>query len=208
MSTCPQKIDHTEQSKLGVERGVQKPRFLVDVDDVLASLKPVLLEHLDVSLGVKINLEELEVWDLLAELDPEHRRHVENEMAQPGFCWSLSPIPGAQEAIREIRDHAEIVVVTSPHHSPTWAYERVRWLGHHFEIPMSTIVLTPAKHVVKGDFLLDDNPHNIEAWQAAHPDGEGLLWATPNTDRLSQYDRFRIQTWDQVIDRVKRFMPK
>lgn len=206
--TSRPKIVRTGSFDGGVDSLVRKTRFLVDVDDVLADLKTPLLVFLEETFGLKIRLEDLAVWDLLAEIDPKHRAQLEAEMATPGFCRHLALLPGAKEAIQEIQKYAEVYVVTSPFHSPTWAYDRVLWLQQYLQISMPTIVLTPAKYLVHGDFLLDDNPHNIEAWQAAHPEGQGLLWSIPNTEQLRQYDHFRVRSWDTVLERVKGFVPK
>lgn len=42
--------------------------------------------------------------------------------------------------------------------------ERTRWLVRHFDAKPSQIMHTSAKHLVRGDVLIDDKPTTIERW--------------------------------------------
>lgn len=57
-------------------------------------------------------LEDFKVWDLFSVLDPEQKVVVFEEMAVPGFCLGLEPIPGSQKAIARLREVVEVFAVT------------------------------------------------------------------------------------------------
>ena len=111
-------------------------------------------------------------------------------------------VPGAEAGVRALREHVKVYAVTSHFpSSPTWVHERDHWLIEHFGFTGKEIVHTSAKYLVGGDYLLDDNPSHVAAWSNEHPDGLGLLWHIPNTRTLGM-DEVRMQSWDQVLDRV------
>jgi 5'(3')-deoxyribonucleotidase len=181
----------------------RKKRFLVDVDDVLCDFKTPVIALIQELFGIEVVLEELHHWDVFALLTEEQRIILFREISRPGYCAGLLPNEGAQDAIEELRQVVDVVVATRPFISPTWVYERMHWLIDHFGFTEHTIINTAAKHMIRGDALLDDNPENVLAWKEEHPQGAGLLWATPNTENMRQCDHFRVRTWPEVLIRVK-----
>ena len=127
-----------------------------------------------------------------------------------GFCSSLQPVEGAQDAVdnlRRLRD-VEVEVVTSPLlSSPTWMAERHEWLRRHFGFKKDQVHLVAKKHRVPGDFLVDDKPSHVGSWSDRSKDagfaGNGLLWSAPyNAD--SEDVGIRVASWSDVYGIVSR----
>lgn len=175
----------------------------MDVDDVLADFKTPVLDLMVELFGIVVDLHAFEAWDLFTVLTPEQQEVLLREMSRPGYCSELLPYHEAKEGIDNLRQLAEVVVVTRPFVSPTWVYERMHWLIEHFGFDEHSIINTAAKHMVRGDAFLDDNPHNVLKWTEEHPQGLGMMWALPNTERIPGCDRIRVRTWEEVYDRVK-----
>jgi 5'(3')-deoxyribonucleotidase len=183
---------------------MQQKRILLDCDEVICDYCTPALAFVLERFGVHTDTAQLETWDIFQSLSLEQRSTFEEEFYCEGRCAAMIPYPGAVEAVQELRRHAEVVVVTRPpRHTRHWVHERTLWLIEQFGFDHETIVHTWAKHLVVGDMLIDDNPENVIKWQAYHPRGAGLLWATPNTDRIAACDGFRVRTWDEVIARIK-----
>lgn len=182
---------------------MKKPRFLIDVDDVLCDFKTPALGLMQSLFGHKVVLEDMEVWDIFEELPLRHREELDAELSKPGYCTNLEPHPGTLEAISALRELTHVVIVTAPYMSPTWMHERVLWLESRFGFARRDIVITEGKFLVGGGFFLDDKPLNVSEWAEEHPQGEAMLWATPNTNKMSDYDPFRVRSWDEVIARVQ-----
>jgi len=113
----------------------------------------------------------------------------------------LKPLPGAQAGLAALQDVAEVYVVTSyVKTSPTWVYERDRWLHEHFYVPRSHVIHTRAKHCFSGAALIDDKPENVEAW-AQHQPGLPVLWGQPfNANHSASPRVIRTNSWARVIE--------
>lgn len=179
-------------------------RVLVDVDQVLADFCSPAIEYVRERFGVDLELSKLRHWDMFLPLSEEQRRRFEDDFFGEGRCASLSVFPGVVEAIEALREHAEVVAVTSPpRNSRHWVHERTEWLVSRLGFDDNAIIHTKAKHMIVGNMLVDDSPMNVLKWQQCHPTGVGLMWALPNTEYLAGCEGFRVRTWDEVLGRVK-----
>jgi len=182
---------------------MRRKRLLVDVDEVLADFHTPVFDLAAKLFGKKLTSEDFDTWDLFDHFPKAERKALFNAMEQPGYCTSLPPLPGALEAIQELRNYVDVYVVTSPFPSPTWVSERYAWLHEHFNFKPSEVITTSSKFVVAGDAFLDDRPDNVVDWLEAHPQKTGMLWHTPNTKTLVEHDSLRVYSWEQVIQKVK-----
>jgi 5'(3')-deoxyribonucleotidase len=176
-----------------------KPTLLIDCDGVLS-------DFITPALAVVASLGDYEVPDtellkiehvLPEDVGAEYMRRVTTR----GFCSSLLPYPGAQDAVRELRELAEVVIVTASFgQCPTWAWERTTWLADHFGIEPGDVVHAGRKHRVVGDVFVDDHPKHVAAWAQAHPRGTPLLW-----DRAYNRDSAlpRTSSWSTVLTVVR-----
>lgn len=149
--------------------------MLLDVDGVLADFAGALL----LWAGPKYAREQLIEWDLLKALGLDHRqRNFDAYAGEPGFCESLQVLDGAREFVESLRAFANVVVVTSPYSAARlWTFERLRWLERHFGITKHDVIFAKRKELVRGDFMVDDRPENVEAFAAAG--GRSLLMSQP-----------------------------
>lgn len=177
-------------------------RFLVDVDEVLANFQKPAFEVVGRLTGRAYTPTDFLVWDIFSVLSDEELDAVLEEINKPGFCAALEPTPGSQEAIKAIKEFAEVFVVTSPMHSRHWVYERTEWLRDHFDVDSKHVVHTSSKHLVRGDAFLDDKPEHVSAWTKEHPEALAMLWHIPNTRTLGM-DDLRVKNWDEVIQRLR-----
>lgn len=179
-------------------------RVLVDVDQVLCDFCTPAIQYVRERFGVDLELSRLRHWDMFVTLSEEQRCAFEEDFFGEGRCASLDLLPGVVEAIEALREHAEVVAVTSPpRHSRHWVHERTQWLVSNLGFDDNSIIHTRAKHMIVGNMLIDDSPTNVTKWQEHHPQGVGLMWALPNTEHLTECEGFRVRTWDDVLGRVK-----
>jgi 5'(3')-deoxyribonucleotidase len=179
-----------------------RPDFLVDVDEVLCDFQNPAFALIKEVTGMVLTPEDFDTWDIFSCLKEHEADEVFNLMEQPGFCASLQPAPGAVEFIQEMREYANVYVVTSPQHNRHWVYERTEWLRENFDLQKKQIIHTAAKYMVQGDAFLDDKPEHIENWSKKNPNGLAMLWHTPNTRNLGQ-GLLRVKTWAEVLEQVR-----
>lgn len=180
-------------------------RFLCDVDDVLTPFVARLLPYLQ-EIKPDFRLEDLDpdVWDLFSTLTHRQRTMIFAVMAREGFCRSFQSAEGAYEAVTRLRSlGCHVYAVTAPNHFPYWASERVKWLWDKFAIDSDEVALTNAKHIVKGDFMLDDRPEHVVRWAKENPQGVAMLWTTEHNCRSKTGLKYRVRGWDEVLNIVK-----
>jgi 5'-nucleotidase len=184
---------------------VTRPVVLLDVDGVMADFVTAALRTIQEVRGLVVPPEQITTWHVHESIPGCHRwwPEVEQHMFAPGWCEAIPPFPGAREGLASLRQLADVFFVTSPWKSPTWAYERTRWLRAQMgvEDAHERVVSTQAKHLVAGDVFVDDKPENVAAWAADHPSGLALLWDQP-TNRTSPV-RPRCASWDDLVRAVR-----
>lgn len=172
-------------------------RVLLDVDGVLADFLSPSLAFLDHEFGVKQDAQTFPSWDLFETIDRRYQEAMATHWAQPGWCRAIPVYGGAQEAVMALREVADVYFVTAQMlHAPYWMWERVQWLKEHFAADDRHIVLTLAKYLIVGDVFVDDKPANVNAWAAAHPEKQGVLWTQPyNTSHTPTGNVMRCGSW-------------
>jgi 5'(3')-deoxyribonucleotidase len=161
------------------------PRILLDADGCILDFLSPALHVFEVVSGKRYRPEEVIYFEMakLFERDfpdsaPELTAEVYRRFRAPGWCLDIKPYEGAVEFVENLRQHADVVVVTSPiKGSRTWAGERAESLLIHFGFDSKHVVNTAAKQLVAGDSFLDDNPEHVDAWLGAWPKGVGVVMA-------------------------------
>jgi 5'(3')-deoxyribonucleotidase len=176
-------------------------RFLVDVDDVLADLRPQVLSIINEVSGKELTPDDFTTWDYFCVLNEDQKKQALMKMASPGFCESLKVLPGAKEAIRELQGLVKVLAVTWPFHSG-WFDERYAWLEREFGMPKGDVHFASSKYAVAGKWFLDDNLDNVLSWAEGNPCMQPMLWDTRATRDLG-YNHLRVYSWGEVIERVK-----
>ncbi len=182
-----------------------KPRVLVDVDGVMADFNKAAIATANQLFGTAYEAKNVNEWSVARymKLTKEQEDAFYFELHKPGWASSLEPYPGAKEGIRELREHADVHIVTSPVFSATWCGDRWQWLKGHFEIPSRDVTHTHQKHLVSGEVIVDDKPSNVRRWATEHPEGAAFLWLQKynmhETDKRLKY----ATTWEDVISYTK-----
>lgn len=176
---------------------MRRPRVLLDVDGVLADFLTPSLAIFQRLTGHPYTHGDFKTWDIFETIPREHESAYYEVVNVPGWCRSLPVYEGAQAGVQALKEVADLYIVTSPlSRHPTWTHEREGWLHEHFGIHHRKIVHTSAKYLCIGDVFVDDRPDHIEAWEAEHAGGLGLLWDQPY-NRGSKAG-FRVLDWNQV----------
>ncbi len=163
---------------------MKKKRFLCDVDSVTADFVEVYLDILR-HLNVRSNVthEDVHLWDVgqALSLTDDVLAAVHEHLYAPGVASSLPVLPGSVEGIAAISAVTDFWFVTSPlNKNPTWEFERRRWISRvHNEELSKRVFSVPKKHIIKGDFFLDDKPSNCLEYAEENPDSVVFLWQTP-----------------------------
>jgi hypothetical protein len=131
-------------------------------------------------------------------------------VSEEGWCYGLPMYEGAREGVTRIRAVADQVwAVTQRFKSRTWVYERDLWLMEKLAFAYDDILHVPsvAKHAIDADVMVEDKTSTLVQWQAAHPDGHGILVRR----RYNENDGWTgivVDTWHECADRVEELMSR
>lgn len=181
-------------------------RVLLDVDEVLADFQTPALKVMHQVTGHPWAAEDIDDWDVFSVLNPEQLAETFQVVKAAGFCSSLQPLPGAVEAVREMRSmFSDVHLVTSPFYgSPTWVQERTEWIADIFGLTDEDVTHTRAKWGVYGDALYDDKPVMHQKWVECHPGGLPLLRHLPNTRNIVTGPKVvRVYSYTEAIRHMK-----
>lgn len=183
-----------------------KPLWWLDGDGVLFNFITPAVHMINAELGTSHQHDDVKEWDIMGGLSvpPDVARKVYKRMTHKHYCRSLPVYDGAQEAVAELRNYAEVRFATSPFpddDAEYWMYERTRALCEHFGAKRSDVVHIDEKWHLDGDALLDDKPEHVKSWHAKRPHKTAMLWAR-NTNKDSDW-MHRVSSWGGVL-RVAR----
>ena len=174
--------------------------ILIDMDDTIETLVDGWCRYNNEKLGTNTKPEDVRDWRL--------------ELAFPGFTreevyaaekdehlWDLvGPIEGAAEAMQKLlADGHEIYIVTATAYETLKAkMEKVLFRYFPF-IDWKHVIVTSNKHMIKGDVLVDDGPHNLTGGDYA----KILFHANHNAsfDEKSA-GAVRVYNWDQAYAEI------
>lgn len=96
-------------------------------------------------------------------LSEETKREYEGRLDEvPGIFSLMDPMPGAIEAVHELSEYYDIYILsTAPWNNLTAPSDKIQWLTKHFgDLFKKRVIITHCKHLVDGDYLIDDRAKN------------------------------------------------
>ena len=113
----------------------------------------------------------------------------ENKLDEvPGIFSRMTPIKGALESFEKISKHFDVYILsTAPWENPTALNDKLAWIKKYIgEIANRRVVFSHNKHLIIGDYLIDDRMTN----GAAEFKGKHIHFGAdefPNWDAVLNY---------------------
>lgn len=178
---------------------MSKPVICVDMDEVIAD---ALAEHLlrynkEFSESVRTtDLHGKWLWDYVP---PARVAALEQYMLSEDFFAVLGVMPESQRVLERLQTRYDIFIATAAMEVPTSFNAKFQWLAQHFPfIPASHIVFCGDKGILRGDYLIDDNPRQLRRFH-----GEGILFSSPANAYVTEFRR--VNDW---LDVERMFLGK
>jgi 5'(3')-deoxyribonucleotidase len=172
----------------------------IDMDEVIAD---ALGEHLlRYNREFRANLTPADLrgrwlWDCVP---AAHHATLEQYILSEDFFASLAVLPHAQRVLARLQSRYEIFIATAAMEIPSSFNAKFHWLARHFPfIPTSHIVFCGDKSILRADFLIDDNPRQLQRFQDTRdgePSREGILFTSPANANVSGFRR--VDSWLEV----------
>ena len=175
-----------------MKRSIVPKRICVDMDEVMADAVAEHLLRYNRDHGERITKDDLHgrwIWDVVA---VDRHPRLDEYLRAADFFEVLQVMPDAQRVLRELQKDYEVFIATAAMEVPTSFNAKYRWLGRHFPfIPAGHIVFCGDKGILRGDYLIDDNPRQLSRFQ-----GEGILYTSPANACVTGYRR--VNNWLDV----------
>ena len=170
------------------------PRICVDMDEVMADTLAEHLRRYNQTFDEEVTTSDLAgkgLWEV-APLD--RQQQLRAFLDAEDFFEDLALLPGAQEVLEQLSARFEIYIATQAMAVPNSLGPKYRWLQRHFPfIPPSHYVFCGNKSILRADYLIDDQPRNLQRFE-----GQGLLYTAPHN--LTATGFLRVNNWQEVAE--------
>ncbi len=177
---------------LDVHAGAGRKIICVDMDEVIADALGEHILRYNRDFREKLTLADLHgrwIWDYVP---PERLGVLEQYIRSNDFFAELAVMPDAQRVLERLQDKYEVFIATAAMEVPTSFTAKFEWLKRHFPfIRPSHIVFCGDKGILRGDYLIDDNPRQLRRFR-----GEGILYSAPANVYVSGFRR--VGSWLDV----------
>lgn len=177
-------------------------RLLIDLDGVLANTTENWLAHYRAISGDNLQPRQLKEYDF-----GKHAKYpdlVWKALATGDVFRKALPYEQAVKGMRFLTAHNDVYIVTYSHESVLDGHrQKLDWVAHHLGLGEDRVVFTRHKHLVQGDVLVEDAPHNVRAWLDAHPGGRAFL-IDQTYNRGYNHERCtRVRNMMDVVEQLK-----
>ena len=176
--------------------------ILVDMDDVLEQLLDGMIRYLNSRYGTKTTLDDIKEWELAGAFPGLTREQIYSPELDPDFWKDVHPMPGADKALRRLIDDGhEIYIVTATMYQ-TLPEKMDEVLFRYFPyIKWDHVIVTHNKHLIHGDVLIDDGPHNLSGGSYRK-----ILFEAPHNREFDEASigAVRVRNWEEAYEAVSR----
>ena len=164
----------------------------VDMDEVIADALGEHLLRYNREFSTNITVTDLHgrwLWDFVP---AERQKALYQYMCSEDFFDVLEVMPDAQRVLLRLQSRYEVFIATAAMEVPSSFNAKFRWLAKHFPfISPAHIVFCGDKSILRGDFLIDDNPRQLRRFR-----GEGILFSSPANVAVTDFKR--VSNWAEV----------
>jgi len=176
-------------------------RILIDMDGVISDYDQEFLQRWRSRHADKfyVPVEARTTFYVVDEYPEELKPLAAEIVLESGFFRDMVPVPGAKEALEEMRAMGfEVFICSSPLSTyQNCVLEKYEWVEEHLGAAwVRQLILTKDKTVIKGDFLIDDKPLITGAQDP--PDWEHIVYDRPY-NRGTNKRRITWNNWKDVL---------
>ena len=170
---------------------MRSPKTIVlDLDDTLNCLLETWVNFYNHFYNDDLTKEDILSWDIWKYV--KCGKEIYDILKLPGFFYHLPVKEGAQEAVSQLSEYFDIFIVSASH--PESMYDKYKWIRKYFPcISEDNICFVRNKSIINADYMIDDAPHNLEAFR-----GRKILMDAPHNKNENRF--FRVRNWNEIQD--------
>lgn len=168
---------------------MNKKRIAIDMDEVMADVKPKFLALYEQEFGIRLQPEDYwgkKIYQI------GNAARIRDFLHDKGFFADLPVIPGSKEVIRELMERYDVYITTAAMEFRASFEDKFDWLMEHFPfIHWKNIVFCGDKSIINADYMIDDHAFNLRTFS-----GTGLLYTASHN--IDETDFIRVNNWTEV----------
>lgn len=167
-------------------------RIAVDMDEVLAKYTKKVIRELKKETGYVIDIKKVSGAFLSKSLPEKYLDIVTGYPYREGFFRDLEVMDHSQEVLKRLYTDYDVFIVSSTLQHPNAPKDKLAWLNEHFPfIHFKKIVFCGDKSIIRADYLIDDHPRHLEAFQ-----GTSILFSAFHNIHENRFKR--VDNWLEV----------
>jgi len=183
-------------------------RLIVDQDEILCRWVDRILEWYNEDYKTEFTRHDVKnYWDMENILGPQGKPFIRSCIRYPELYRDLNEVSGAVKGMMKLKDlgHDVIIATAVPHHGGFAYHGKLEWLRRNMPgFPLNNFVAIQRKDLLNGDLLLDDGPHNIEAWNKTGR--TSVVFDAPwNKECKATH---RVRNWEEFVNLVETLSEK
>lgn len=186
--------------------GRRPQRVLVDLDSIVFDIMGAWLAEANRRFGDRLTVADITSWSWHELSKGGHE--IYKILEEPGFFRNLRPYPGAVEGVREINSRHRLKIVTAADHVPSYSEKAASVRQHLPFLTKRQLVVMHDKHEIHADYIVDDAPHNAEAYKEAHPNATTIAIGYPYNVGCPHIDVFAGDwrdpeaAWRRIVEEI------
>lgn len=177
---------------------MKKKILFVDCDDTIENFCEVWVKELNKKYNMDYSTEDITEWDI-QKYYPSATKKELLEVANSAKFWDkVKPKQDAIVYLSLLQEYFDIYIVTSGSYKSMY-YKVPKIIKKYFKfIPEQNIICCTDKHLLKGDYLVDDNPANLID---GNPSYKGILYSAPHNRHVNceVYNIERVDNWKDIF---------
>lgn len=174
---------------------MKKISIAIDLDSTLNNLDEVwILKDYNEEYSDCLKSEDMVVWDTHTYVKPECGVKIYDYLTRPGYFRNLGiKDEWTVDGFKLLCDNFDVYIVSSCH--PNTVSDKVEWVKEYLPFfDTKKFVACHTKHIVNCDYLIDDGPHNVEAYKQ-----KSILIDAAYNRHLTEGNFFRVKNWKDIM---------
>ena len=177
-------------------------KIVFDMEDTLVNLLDRWLEYLNSYKNIiHKTRDEIKDWDMKKAYPELTTEQICNPLFLESLWDTVEPVKGAQELIDKLSKDGHTLYIATASHPRTFAMKLEKCLFKHFkQFHTKNVMCIYDKHLIKCDFLIDDNPENLRNSHAI----KILIDAPYNRDCDKDCYDYRVSNYEEIYDIINK----
>jgi 5'-nucleotidase len=173
--------------------------ILVDMDGTVTNLEKLMWARAAEQLGPDVLPAKRLRYEFEDEFSPELCNVLNRIQRSKGFYFDMEPIPGAIEALNQMRAFGhDVFICTSPLRVYEYCVtEKYAWVDKHLGKDwVRRLILAKDKTLIQGNALIDDKP---DVGGVVIPTWEHILYCQRYNAHVPNKRRLTWENWQEVL---------